>query len=81
MMKNANAKVLSRILQNQTKINHSQGGAGFMDIFDDAGGLLGMDLDTISGEDLFAFRIEKMPYLCGLRRFANAYVNRYYTRR
>lgn len=30
-----------------------------MDIFDDAGGLLGMDLDTISGEDLFAFRIEK----------------------
>jgi len=52
-----------------------------MDIFDDAGGLLGMDLDTISGEDLFAFRKEKMPYLCGLRRFANAYVNRYYTRR
>ena len=27
---------------------------------------------TISGEELFAFRKEKMPYLCGARRFANA---------
>ena len=28
---------------------------------------------TISGEELFDFQEQKMPYLCGLWRFANAY--------
>ena len=31
---------------------------------------------TISGEELFAFSNKKMPYLCGLWRFANAYINK-----
>ena len=29
---------------------------------------------TISGEELFVFWQQKMPYLCGLWRFANAYL-------
>lgn len=29
---------------------------------------------TISGEELFDFQEQKMPYLCGLWRFANAYI-------
>ena len=29
---------------------------------------------TISGEELFTFSNKKVPYLCGLWRFANAYI-------
>lgn len=30
---------------------------------------------TISSEELFDFNNKKMPYLCGFRRFANAYID------